>query len=1099
MLTVGTIICTQVTVFYISRSKNLSRVNSNPVSVFKTSDLIDNVNFSILKELWAPELHFIDGHWYIYFTAYDGEAVDNTAWNGCTGTPSNHRMYVLESEDENAFGKYTFKGQINELENDYINDSQYDSATDKTSHYAIDQTVFKWNNKLYAAWSGWDSYTSLDQRIYIAEMSNPYTISSNRVELSRPNFAYETYSVIPAINEAPQALISPDGNTLNLAFSVNRFDDSHYSLGLLTLKKDGDPLNSEDWIKTDKPIFETSTENSTFSVGHCSFVPSPDGSEYYVVYHARRGENTDTNPREIRVQQFYWNSDGTPCFGKAINASTLVKLPSGTAVIDKTTIEAENGTISSNAYIPDSESSITTYDSDYYSGGKRVALTSADSSVSLSYNAPKSGSYTLSLLASGNSSVNSGVKVNVNGTDYNVKFGGNGSNINNFYYYDLTGIGLIEGENTITVSRTATYKNGGYVDRIDIWNEADAEEKIALQTEENNACRKTPVIKDTAPKASAINPQYGDEYTFNSFGDFDKYWFSSEPFVDDPEYENVITTCRAGGNKRLLVTGKEFEKIADFKSSVEIIPAAAHYNAHNPAYPVTDETGINSGILFRIGKMTDYKTNVCTFDGYRCFITASNGKVKLQLSRYYFKTEESASSTNQVLKTATATLDYTAGDTYVLEVSCVGNIVNAHCYNKAAPETVISITNQSIVTSVAETLDSGKIGLFVNCGSRVSFANMKITPYLSSASLASDYGHLNELSPYNSYVTNASLSVSESGGVISLPNTVSKIVLKDDSAQNISDFTANAKIKITSSSALLQTGFCFRMSDVIVGTPGLTGYVIALQRTSKHTNDTLVVGLTKYGTKGTSKNVNLGNQSYKDTTLLSDITDKSEITGLEFSLSVTVKGNMLYTTVTRCDSPQLSSSFEWQIDNEEFGMNINYPVYYESGMIGVFSNGVAKISDIEINKLPEDKYALNIEETESGYISADTDKALSGEKVSLTFSAKNGYYLDMQKVSVLTAEGDAISLTDENSYWDASGVLSFTMPENALSIEYSFSPIVSGDSNKDGVSDVADLVRVKKYLADKTGNIALSNTDTDNNKTINATDLTEIRKFLINE
>jgi len=66
-------------------------------------------------------------------------------------------------------------------------------------------------------------------------MSNPYTISGSRVELSRPEFAYETYSVVPAVNEAPQALISPDGKTLNIAFSVNRFDDATYALGGLAV------------------------------------------------------------------------------------------------------------------------------------------------------------------------------------------------------------------------------------------------------------------------------------------------------------------------------------------------------------------------------------------------------------------------------------------------------------------------------------------------------------------------------------------------------------------------------------------------------------------------------------------------------------------------------------------------------------------------------------------------------------------------------------------------------------------------------------------------------------------------------------------------
>ena len=38
--------------------------------------------------VWAPELHLIDGRWYIYFAADDGRN-------------ENHRMWVLEGEGSN--------------------------------------------------------------------------------------------------------------------------------------------------------------------------------------------------------------------------------------------------------------------------------------------------------------------------------------------------------------------------------------------------------------------------------------------------------------------------------------------------------------------------------------------------------------------------------------------------------------------------------------------------------------------------------------------------------------------------------------------------------------------------------------------------------------------------------------------------------------------------------------------------------------------------------------------------------------------------------------------------------------------------------------
>ena len=1079
--------------FYVSKSRDLERVNSNPVSVFDMNDLIGE-EISIVKELWAPELHFVDGYWYIYFTVYDGEAVDESAWNGCTGQPRNHRMYVLKSDTSDAQGSYTFLGQIKEVESDYINDETYKNGGHKAGHWAIDQSVFKWNGKLYSIWSGWDRYVNVEQRIYIAEMENPWTIGSKRVELSRPQFAYETYSVIPAINEGPQALISPDEKTLNIAFSVNRFDDATYALGLLTLKENGNPLNAEDWTKTEEPVLETSVKNSTYSVGHCSFVPSPDGNSHYVVYHARRGEDVNANPREIRTQQFFWNDNGTPRFEEALNANSLINKPSGTAKFGIAKLEAENAVLSGKAVLHSSFDGTATYQSDYYSGGKYVKLGTKSSSVTFTYIAEKDGKYTLSLLASSSSSTISGLTVTVNGIEYTRKLGGNSSNINNFYFYDLRGIELTKGENTIVVSHKGDFTRGGYLDRLDIWNEADYDSAWEKQDISNNNGEKNPIILKTHYK-NAKTPEYNKEYLFDDFGDFDKYWFSTEPFVYDSFYPDAITTIRAGGNKRLFVTGEEFKNIADFKASLEITPTAEH--TLDNGNTAKAETGINTGILFRIGEIKDYTTNVCSFDGYRCFLTVSDGVVKMQLSRYYFKTEASASSTNQVLKTAKATLTYVAGDTYVIEVTCIGNTVNARAYNKKAPETVITIDNQSIVTSVADTLDSGKIGIFSNCGSRVAVDNMKVTPYYSSASLSCDLGNLNDISSFDLYKAD-SRTISETKGVISIPTGVSKLLVKNEAYQNISNFNAKTRIKITNTNAYIQGGFAFRVKDSVStsSTPGMTGYAIVLQRTSSHTPNQITVNLTKYGTKGSSANVNLGNQSYKDTVLLADKTDKTEVIGTEFDFDVTVLNNKMSVTVTRVDNPEITVTYDWVIDNKDYGMNKENPVYYESGRIGFFSNGVVQVSDTVINPIYEE-YSINTT-SNNGNIILSADKTEVGNKVYATVLADDGYFINKDKLSAVLSDGTTVNLKTENIYWDISEVLSLELPKGTVTVNCEFEKIYSGDSNGDGEIDVRDLVSIKNYVAGKTDFVALSNSDFDGNKKLSSEDIVLSVKQLLN-
>lgn len=107
--------------------------------------------------LWAPELQYIRGSWYIYFAADDGQN-------------ENHRMYVLQADSGDPLGSYTFKGQV----------------TDSSNKWAIDGLAMEVDGELYFVWSGWEGEANAAQNTYIAPMSDPLTISGPRVLLSEP-------------------------------------------------------------------------------------------------------------------------------------------------------------------------------------------------------------------------------------------------------------------------------------------------------------------------------------------------------------------------------------------------------------------------------------------------------------------------------------------------------------------------------------------------------------------------------------------------------------------------------------------------------------------------------------------------------------------------------------------------------------------------------------------------------------------------------------------------------------------------------------------------------------------------------------------------
>jgi GH43 family beta-xylosidase len=244
-------------------------------------------------QIWAPEIFQLDGKWYIYVAASDG---DNAT----------HRMHVLERDSPNPMGAYTYKGMI----------------TAATNRWAIDGTVLEWGGKRYFVWSGWPEFENVRQNLYIAEMSNPWTIIGDRVLLASPQSAWERHGL--PINEGPQVLIHE--GQLHIIYSGSGYWTQNYALGRLTYNGVGGILNPGSWTKASGPVFQKTAEIA--GVGHASFTKSPDGSQDWIVYHAHPSPGGDPNARVIRIQPFTFNANGTPNFGSPIFSNT-VERPSG--------------------------------------------------------------------------------------------------------------------------------------------------------------------------------------------------------------------------------------------------------------------------------------------------------------------------------------------------------------------------------------------------------------------------------------------------------------------------------------------------------------------------------------------------------------------------------------------------------------------------------------------------------------------------------------------------------------------------------------------------------------------------------------------------
>jgi GH43 family beta-xylosidase len=259
--------------------------------------------------IWAPELHFIAPRWYIYYAAGPSGAAPATFIN--------QRSFVLESITDDPLGAYTDRGML------YTGD---DVGGETDNKWSIDLTVHRIDGQLYAVWSGWElNNTQTDrtpQHLYIATMSSPTAINSNRVKLSSPDASWEQGTELD-LQEGPQFL--ERASQRFIIYSTRESWLPEYKLGQLKLTAGGDPMNPGSWVKSG-PVF---TGNSVVhGVGHASFTTSPDGTEDWIVYHSK----INTTPgweRDIRIQKFGWNTDGSPNFGAPIPPGQVTAVPSG--------------------------------------------------------------------------------------------------------------------------------------------------------------------------------------------------------------------------------------------------------------------------------------------------------------------------------------------------------------------------------------------------------------------------------------------------------------------------------------------------------------------------------------------------------------------------------------------------------------------------------------------------------------------------------------------------------------------------------------------------------------------------------------------------
>lgn len=244
------------------------------------------------EHIWAPELHFLDGKWYIYYSASDKDDI----WA--------LRPYVLVCEDRDPVtGRWTELGKMKRADEDPFS----------FEDFSLDATVFGNHGKRYYVWAEKVGTGKKISNLYIAEMERPDKLRTVQVLLTGPDYDWERVGFW--VNEGPAA-IKRDGKIF-LTYSASE-TGIDYCVGMLSIDENEDLLDPRKWKKERYPVLKTDASLQIYGPGHNSFTVDEEGNDI-MVYHARTEAEITGDPlynpnRHTQLMKVQWSEDGRPVF-----------------------------------------------------------------------------------------------------------------------------------------------------------------------------------------------------------------------------------------------------------------------------------------------------------------------------------------------------------------------------------------------------------------------------------------------------------------------------------------------------------------------------------------------------------------------------------------------------------------------------------------------------------------------------------------------------------------------------------------------------------------------------------------------------------------
>ena len=244
------------------------------------------------KHVWAPEMHFLFGKWYIYFAA--GEKDD--IWK--------IRPYVLECQGPDPMkDAWVELGKMQRADEDEFS----------FEAFSLDATIFENKGTYYYIWAEKTGVGRQISNLYIAQMESANKLKTVQVLLTTPDYDWERHGFW--VNEGP-AVLKRNGKIF-VTYSASD-TGVNYCIGMMSVSEDAELLDPRVWKKERYPVLKTDAEKGIYGPGHNSFTVDGEGNDI-MVFHARTETEIVGDPlynpnRHAMLMKFGWDADGNPVF-----------------------------------------------------------------------------------------------------------------------------------------------------------------------------------------------------------------------------------------------------------------------------------------------------------------------------------------------------------------------------------------------------------------------------------------------------------------------------------------------------------------------------------------------------------------------------------------------------------------------------------------------------------------------------------------------------------------------------------------------------------------------------------------------------------------